>query len=163
MKKRAFTAAVLALLVIAGAAALFLFQSRKSLTISDVETGEVYARYPMKVGDGFSVSFVHSVNQSPVTDRYEIRRDGIYVVETAYGNFGAGVETELLPGETLSYGEHGEMIISGIDQKREPLLYIVGTVSDHLLCLHYENEDTAEEISLRDLCGRNAQIAFAWE
>ena len=37
------------------------------------------------------------------------------------------------------------------------LSYIVGTVSDHTLTLH------GEEISLRELCGRNSKVAFSVE
>ena len=47
-----------------------------------------------------------------------------------------------------------EVIITGFDITYDPLRYIVGTVSDHILTLG------GEEISLRDMCGRNARVAF---
>ena len=114
-----------------------------------------YAEYGMAVGDEFSITFIHSVNKSPVTDYFEIREDGIYGVKTAYYGFGAGVPTGLEEGQTLTYGEDGSIIISGFDMKMDSLVYRVGTVSDHILTLRDENG-----ISLRDLCGRSARVGF---
>ena len=117
-----------------------------------------YATYEMAVGDVFSITFIHSVNKSPVTDYFEIREDGIYGIKTVYYGFGAGVPTELEEGQTLTIEEDGSMTISGIDVKLSNLIYRVGTVSDHTLTLPDESE-----ISLRDLCGRNARVGFRFE
>ena len=43
------------------------------LVLRNADTGQYYGRYAMDEGDWFSVSFVHSVNKSPVTDCYQIR------------------------------------------------------------------------------------------
>ena len=152
-------AAVL-ILVTAVLTAAFLYYSHQDryLVLSSVKTGEIYGRYPVRISDTFSVGFIHSVNKSPVIDFYEIRKDGIYVVKTVYYGFGAGVQTELEEGQKLEYGEDGSMIITGFNRKMEDLVYFVGTVSDHTLTL-----EDGEEISLRDLCGRNAKVRFALE
>ena len=151
-------AAVL-ILILAVLAAAFAYQKRnRYLVLSSVKTGEVYARYPVRISDTFSVGFIHSVNKSPVTDFYEIRSDGIYVVKTVYYGFGAGVQTELEEGQKLEYGEDGSMIITGFNRKMDDLVYFVGTVSDHTLTL-----EDGEAISLRDLCGRNAKVRFSLE
>ena len=117
-----------------------------------------YAEYEMAAGDGFSITFIHSVNKSPVTDYFEVREDGIYGVKTVYYGFGAGVPTELEEGQTLTYGDDGSMIISGVDVKMKNLIYRVGTVSDHILTL-----EDGSEISLRELCGRSARVGFRFE
>ena len=117
-----------------------------------------YAEYEMAVGDCFSITFIHSVNKSPVTDVFEIREDGIYGIKTIYYGFGAGVPSDLGEGQTLTYGEDGSMIISGMDIRMKNLIYRVGTVSDHILEL-----EEGEEISLRDLCGRSARVGFRFE
>ena len=148
-------AAVL-ILVFAVLAAAFVFTHHGTyLVLSSEKTGEVYARYPVHTSDTFSVMFVHSVNKSPVSDYYEIRSDGIYVVKTVYYGFGAGVQTELEEGQKLEYGDDGSMIITGFDKRMDNLIYFVGTVSDHTLTLN-----DGEQISLRDLCGRNAMVRF---
>jgi hypothetical protein len=151
-------AAVL-ILIFAVLAAAFAYQRQRGyLVLSSVKTGQIYARYPVRMSDTFSIGFIHSVNKSPVTDYYEIRPDGIYVVKTVYYGFGAGVQTQLEEGQKLEYGEDGSMIITGFDRKMEDLVYFVGTVSDHTLTL-----EDGEMISLRDLCGKNAKVRFALE
>ena len=139
-------------------AAVFLFgctQDSPKLVLSNAETGEVYASYPLKEGDSFAVEFIHSVNKSPVRDIYRIR-DGANE-ECIYYGFGAGVETELGEGETLSYGDDGEMIISNIDKRMDDMILVVGTISDHTL---YFGEET---ISLRELCGRSSKVLFQYQ
>ena len=125
----------------------------RMLVLESAKTGEIYASYPVRLGDTFGIGFIHSVNKSPVTDWYEVRSDGIYVVKTVYYGFGAGVQTELEEGQKLTYGEDGSMIITGFDRRMDDLVYFVGTVSDHTLTL-----PGGEEVSLRDLCGRNAKV-----
>ena len=141
------------------AAALFcLSQNRGQLVLSSEKTGEEYARYDLKPGEEFSVSFIHSVNKTPVTDCYDADEEGnIFVRKTIYYDFGAGVPFDLNEGESLSYDEDGAMIISGIDRLIPDYIIFVGTVSDHTLSIG------GEEISLRGLCGRNAKVRIAYE
>ena len=93
--------AVAAIILIIAATVAFLFCPKTYLTLRD-EHGSVYARYPMEEGDRFSISFIHSVNQYPLTDTFEICDGHIFVEECEYCSFGAGVQTELNEGETLT-------------------------------------------------------------
>ena len=152
------------MILIIAAAAVLISRSGYYLTLRNRDTGEVYARYRMSEGDRFSVTFIHSVNKYPQTDTYEIENRSIYVEETTYCSFGAGVQTELNPGETLGkvYVDrpdyHGwAMVIGDIHQDRTNVVYIVGTVYDHVLSVN------GDEVSLRDLCGRNAPVRFCYE
>ncbi len=138
------------------AALLFFWLSRPALVLVNDETDEVYRRFRAGEGTEFSVTFIHSVNQTPVCDVFVIAGGEIRAKETIYSGFGAGVQSELEPGQTLRYNERGEMVVSGFDFTYDPLRYIVGTVSDHTL------EIDGETISLRDLCGRNAHVAFEY-
>ena len=153
--RRLLNAAAAIILIIA--AAVLAFSPGRCLTVRDRDTGRLFARYPMGEGGRFSVQFKHSVNLSPVIDIYEIEDGEIYVEETVYYHFGAGVQTELNEGEILSYGEDGSMIISNIHQNRTGVNYIVGTVYDHILTVD------GQQISLRDMCGRNTAIRFDYE
>ena len=161
-QKRIILAAAIALFIVVAAAATFSYLTGGCLILSNGKTGEEYARFNLREGGTFSVGFIHSVNKSPVTDYYELREDGIYVVKTVYYGFGAGVQTELEEGETLTYGEDGSMIITGFNRKMEDLIYFVGTVSDHTMVINEGREDE-QQVSLRDLCGRNAMVRFTWE
>lgn len=156
------TAAAIILII---AAAVFLgSRTGHYLTVRSRDTGELYARYRMGEGDRFSVTFVHSVNNYPLTDTYEIENGSIYVEETVYCSFGAGVQTELNPGEVLDkvYVDRPDyqgwaMVIRNIHQLRDNVGYIVGTVSDHVLTVN------GQDVSLRDMCGRNAAVRFNYE
>ncbi len=124
------------------------------LVLKNGDTGKIIRVFPVQEGDEFAVTFVHSVNKSPVTEVYRITRDGIYVVRTIYYAFGAGVLSELTDGQRLAYGADGGMIVSGFNRRLDPLSYIVGTVSDHTLQIG------GEVISLREICGRNTTVHF---
>ena len=143
--------------VVIAAILAFNYRSGDHLVLRNGDTNEEFARFRVSEGDEFSVRFIHSVNQYPLTDVYEIRDSKIYVVRTIYNNFGAGVQTEIEEGQTLEINENGEMVVSGFNLEMPWLSYIVGTVSDHTLTLH------GKEISLRELCGRNSKVAFSIE
>lgn len=150
MRKKVY---LLGALLLLGGILLFSLKE-KELLIRDQDTGEIYGSFDVEEGDVFSITFIHSVNKSPVTDRLIIRGKHLEAYETIYSSFGAGVQTELRDGEELSYDEDGNMVISGFQQSYDSLNLIVGTVSDHILTIH------GKEISLRELCGRNASVAI---
>ena len=145
------------MVVVIAAILTFTLRSGDYLVLRNGDTDEEFARFRVAEGDEFSVTFIHSVNQYPLTDVYQIRDHKIYVVRTIYNNFGAGVQTEIEEGQTLEINENGEMVVSGFELEMPWLSYIVGTVSDHTLTLH------GKEISLRELCGRNSKVAFSVE
>lgn len=156
--KKLWNMAAALLLIVAAAAIIFYAAGHGRLILSNASTGKVYAEYTVGDGDTFSVGFVHSVNKSPLIDYYTLKPDGIYVEKTVYYGFGAGVQTELEDGQTLEYGDDGSMIVSGFDKRMDNLIYFVGTVSDHTLTIN-----DGEGISLRDLCGRNAEVRFSYK
>jgi len=137
------------------AAVLMLIAARPAaLELYDADSGELYGVWEAYDGLAFSVEFIHSVNKSPVIDFFEIRGDKVAAAATTYYAFGAGVQTELEGDQVLTYNEDGSMTITGFDLEHDKLGYIVGTVSDHIL------EIDGRQISLRDLCGRNAAVVF---
>ena len=155
IRKLSTVAAALMILITAAAFLPGCSPGGTSLVLSNADSGQVYATYPVENGDTFAVEFIHSVNKSPVRDVYEIREGEIWNTQCIYYGFGAGVEEELGEGETLSYGENGEMIISNIEKKIDNMVIVVGTISDHTL---YLGDET---ISLRDLCGRSSKVLFS--
>lgn len=124
------------------------------LILKDADTGKVYARYDIEAGEKFSITFIHSVNQSPVTEIYEYKDGSIYQTGCKYYNFGAGVATEIEPGQTLTYGDDGSMIISDMNVELTDMIYVIGTIYDHVL------EINSVQYSLSDLCGRNSSVCF---
>ena len=147
------TGAAIVVTITASIFLLFAF-SAPCLILKNGDTGRVIKSFSVEEGDEFSVTFVHSVNKSPVTDVYQLVNGDIYVVRTIYYAFGAGVQAEIGEGQRLDYGQDGSMIVSGFNQRMDRLAYIVGTVSDHTLQIN------GEKISLRKLCGRNTTVRF---
>ena len=152
-KKRLIAAAVLMIFITAAAFVINML-SVEYLVMYDSDTGKRYITEKAEDGLMFSVEFIHSVNQTPVKDTYIIENGEIRAYSTIYRSFGAGVQTALEGNQKMTYDDDGNMIITGFDITYDPLRYIVGTVSDHILTFG------GEEISLRNLCGRNAKIVF---
>ena len=151
--KRFLTGAAV-VVIIASSVFIYKILAPSYLILRNGDTGKVFAAYPVNEGDEFSVTFVHSVNRTPVTDVYQIRSGAIYVTRTIYYSFGAGVQTRIEAGQTLDYGADGSMVVNGFERRMDSLSYIVGTVSDHILKIGEES------VSLRNLCGRNATVRF---
>ena len=149
---------IAAVVVIMITAVLFCFDSCEDkgvkLALCYYETGEVIEVFDACEGMEFSVEFIHSVNKSPIKEIYVIRNGSIYADKTVYATFGAGVQTEIEEGQTLEYDEDGNMIVSGFDMEFPKLMFVVGSVYDHIL------EISGESISLTDLCGKGAKVYF---
>jgi len=147
------TSAAIMVCIIA-AVSLISVYTPDTLDLYDADTGRLYGSWEAVDGLEFSVEFVHSVNKSPVRDYFVLAEGEIYAERTDYDGFGAGVQTEIEEGQTLTYDADGTMIVTGFHQHFPQVRYIVGTVSDHTLHI---GEET---ISLRELCGRNAAVVF---
>ena len=153
MNKRLLTGITAAVLIAAVILLISLTFSGTYLVLEDDETCEIYNKIPVKDLDEFEITFTHSVNKSPVTDIYQIRSGDIYLTGNIYYNFGAGVPTEIYDGQSLTYGENGEMIISDMDTIMPHLVYVIGTVTDYYLSVN-----DGEKICLQELYGTNKHI-----
>ncbi len=109
------------------------------LEMADLDTGEIYLRQPLPEDGVFCVSFLHSVNKTNVEEYYQAEGDDIYLIRCRYRSFGAGVATEIAPGQTLRYDDEGYMIIDKIHTLLPELVYKVGTVSDPLIHIGTES------------------------
>jgi hypothetical protein len=128
--------------------------SGQFLVIKGADSRKVYGRWQMPEAGEFAVEFIHSVNQSPVMETFKVEKKRIYIQSVRFSSLGAGMLNGL--DEGLQMVKDGDqIIIYGFDVSFEELNYIVGTVSDHLLLIN------GTEVSLRDLCGRNAHITIS--
>ena len=154
-KKRFWQFAIIAVVVLTAAVVVILAISNNTtkLVITDRDSRKVYAKYELYDGEEFSVSFIHSVNITEVTDVYYA--DGGYIVcdKCVYSSFGAGMPTEWEENWNVSY-EGDKITISGLDIRQKEVTYIVGTVYDHVL--HIGGKD----VVLNELCGKNAEITL---
>lgn len=102
------------------------------LIMVNADTSELYLKQPLEADGVFSVSYIHSVNKTNVEEYYHLVDGNLYLFKARYRSFGAGVATEIEPGQTLRY-EDGYMVIENIHYKLPDLTYKVGTVSDPLI------------------------------
>lgn len=149
---------IAAVIVLAITAVIFcvnsLVDGEQKIVLCYSETDKIIRSFDGSEGAEFSVEFIHSVNKSPVKDVFKVVNGELVADRTIYSAFGAGVQTEILDGQTLEFDEDGNMVVSGFGTVFPRVDYLVGTVSDHIL------EIQGESISLRDLCGRNAHVYF---
>ena len=126
---------------------------KRILEIKDAVSGNVYGRWALEETGEFAIEFIHSVNQSPVHESFGVEGGLIRPLAVRFSSFGAGMQSDLEEG--MSFAHDGDtMILTGFNSSFRELSYIVGTVSDHLLLVN------GETISLRELCGRNANITI---
>ena len=147
---------IFAALVIIGAVFFIVsYNEKKSgvLEIRDTQSGNVYGKWSLNTTREFAIEFVHSVHQSPVRESFIIENGMICPISVRFSSFGAGMQSDLEEGQILSRDDDA-IIITGFSTSFRELNYIVGTVSDHLLIIN------GETLSLRELCGRNAQITI---
>lgn len=64
----------------------------------------------------FLLTYIHSVNQSPVTEVYEIRQGQIVLVSLEFESFGAGMPTVLEPGQEFLRLPGGGMRIENFNR-----------------------------------------------
>ena len=72
--------------------------------IINYKTGDVLYSSDVKIGDIFSITYIHSVNKSPVEDRFSL--DGGYNImlrRSIFRSFGAGVPSNLSDGDKFEY------------------------------------------------------------
>ena len=91
--------------------------------------------YAFQVRDGevFSISYIHSVNLSKVIEIFEIRQGKIVLTALEFETFGAGMPTELEPGQQLTLLPGGKMRIDGFERVLEELSFLIGQNTEHAL------------------------------
>ncbi|MCL2828427.1 MAG: DUF1850 domain-containing protein [Oscillospiraceae bacterium] len=156
MRKKLFVAGV----VTAALATIFLislfFFRAPYLVLTNDQTGVLLFRHRIDEGDTFSVSYIHSVNQSPVTEIYRIKQGQIVLTALEFETFGAGMPTEVDPGQTLIHLPAGGFRIEGFNRVIGDLRYLIGHMAD--LTLHVDGQDVP--LNTLDASGQSVHFAF---
>ncbi len=152
--KRLVLIAAAALITVAAVILIKGACGSKKLVLQDRENGKIYAEYAVNEDDVFFVSFIHSVNQSEVVDYYKCDESGkIICFANRFHSFGAGMPESWSDGVVTEITDDG-ILVSNLNIVFDDITYIVGTVSDHILNIN------GKDISLRELCGKNAEVTF---
>ena len=91
--------------------------------------------WPISAGDEFEVTFIHSLNKSPITDVIEWSGRDLIVRKSVFKTFGAGVPvpSDGIGAELLFVDGHYELI--GIDKHMPSFTVITQDVPDHTIRL----------------------------
>jgi len=110
-----------------------LFIRTPYLVLTNAEANRHLYAIPFHEGNYFSVSHIHSLHQSPVTEIYTIRDGQIFLVALEFESFGAGLPEVLEPGQVLTRLEAGGLRIDGFKRPIADLRYLIGHVAEHTL------------------------------
>jgi len=102
------------------------------LLISNEQTAEILFVAEISDGEIFSVSYIHSVNNSPVTEYYQIRDTEIYLTALRFSAFGAGMPTKPEEGQTMRLDD-GDIVIEGFERPITNLCYFIGRTASHTM------------------------------
>lgn len=110
---------------------IYLLPLVKLFLIVDYKTDKILYYSSVKPGDKFSITYIHSVNKSPVEDKFLIDRDyGILLLKTVFKSFGAGIPSNPDDGGKFTfYKDRIEVEYNG--RKIGKLLMFVGIIADH--------------------------------
>ena len=132
--------AIIASAVFTAFAVIFLIYTARIdtgsyLRLENAECGRLLLRLPVQSEDTFTVSYIHSVNQSPVREIFELPGGRIVLSALEFYTFGAGIPAEIEPGQALVHLPCGAMRIEGLAREiSQPLRYLIGYTSE--LTLH---------------------------
>ena len=128
----------IAVVLVAAVLILSLVQFSYLILVND-ESNTLLLKVRISDEEEFSVSYIHSANRSPVTEFYQVRNGSIVLTALEFATFGAGMPTELEPGQVLVNLPDGKMRIEGFDREIEALLYIIGYTTEHTLHVGQQN------------------------
>ena len=128
MKK--FVVAGTALVVLATAILITIPFRAPYLVLYNDNSGAILLSHRADDGETFAIEYIHSVNKSPVTEFYQIREQQIWLTALEFYTFGAGMPTELEPGQELVRLQSGALRIEGYDRDVTDLRYLVGHAAD---------------------------------
>ena len=133
---------------------LSLLYTTPYLVLTNDHSGRILLVQRINEGDEFAVSFIHSVNISPVQEIYQVQQGQIVLTALEFYAFGAGMPTDLEAGQTLVHLPAGGMRIEGFERTITDLRYMVDYIAD--LTLHLG----AKNISLASLDAPGQPIRF---
>ena len=132
--------AIIASAVFTAFAVIFLIYTARIdtgnyLRLENAECGRLLLRLPVQSEDSFTISYIHSVNQSPVREIFELSGGRIVLSALEFYTFGAGIPAQPEPGQTLVHLPGGGMRLEGFAREtNQPLRYLIGYTSG--LTLH---------------------------
>ena len=147
---RLFRIGVLFFLVLYLAAAIALLQPEDCL-VAECGGRRLFA-WPIRAGDCFEVTFIHSLNLSPITDVIEWTGESLVVRKSIFSSFGAGVPVPSDGvGKELVFKD-GRYELLGIDKYMQDFTIMTQEAPNHRITLN------GREAFLLDLTGSGKAV-----
>jgi len=154
-KQTVFTAVTAVAAVMLVFLIAILFSPRDCVVARDISGGKVLFAWPISIGDSFEVTFIHSLNLSPVTDVIEWDGGSMVVRKSIFQTFGAGipVPSDRIGTELVRVGSHYELI--GIDAHMQSFTVMTQDAPNHRITLN------GREANLLGLAGSGKSVEVA--
>lgn len=126
-------------LIILIALIIFFIPFIEQFTISNGKTDKIVFYESIDNYKEFYISFIHSVNRTPVNEYYRIENDKFFVYKTTFYSFGAGMpDGSENSNSDMKFNDNGLVEIDNIDRELREFTYMVGTYAGHTL--HTKNK-----------------------
>ncbi|WP_332897422.1 DUF1850 domain-containing protein [Haladaptatus sp. CMSO5] len=134
------TLAVLLLVCSAGLATAI--PGERVLVVSDADTGEQLLAVPVEENTTVNLSYMHSVEKTPVYDIYEVHGERLDNTEMRFQSYGWG-----LPAREDVYTENGFFVFNPENRSYDELYVKPGRIASHRLTV---GDQTYDLVSLSD-------------
>ena len=118
---------------------LSLFITCPYFIIRNANTDEVIFVTGFSEGESFSISYIHSLHLTPVTEGYKRVNGELILDYVEFESFGAGLPDVLEYGQTLTHLEAGGMRIDGFHRPIPDLHILIGHTARHTLHIADQN------------------------
>lgn len=129
---------VLLLVVVAFLVVIFFIPMFESFTITNKNTGEIVFSDKLDNFQSFYISFIHSVNRTPVNEFYKIENKKFIAYKTTFYSYGAGMpDGSENPNAKMTFNKDKLVEINDLNREFNEFTYMVGTFAEHTL--HTDN------------------------
>jgi len=130
---------------LAGAIYTLYVSWRAELLVFDAKANRALLRTPVRPGDSFTLSYLHSVAKSRVTGAFEVTTAyEISVRETTFGSFGPGLP-DVRPGDDYEVKD-GVIRLKNLSQTFPELSFFVHPYTEHRLEIGGRTLDLSKEV-----------------
>lgn len=113
---------------------IFFVPYTEQFTISNGNTGKIVFFDSIDNYNNFYISFIHSVNKTPVNEYYRIENNKFIAYKTTFYSYGAGMtDGSENPNTQIKFNDDGLVEIDNINRELSEFTYMVGTIATHTL------------------------------
>lgn len=145
---------VILIMILSLSFVIYLLPLVRQFTVVDYKSDKILYLSAIQPGDKFSITYMHSVNKSPVEDQFYIGDDySVMLQKTVFKSFGAGVPSNPGDGGDFTFF-NDRMEVEYTDNKLGKLLMFVGVIADHHFLMN------GKDLKLNELSSPQRSLLF---